>query len=120
MLVSTRGYLRSNRDQATRLLKAYVEGIAFFKRNKKESVRIILKKMRMEPDKEKFVERTHEQYAAQYFERVPYPSIVGIKTVLENLAKDNPKARTADPHFFTDPSLLKSVEDSGFVQTLYE
>ncbi|MGE5301853.1 MAG: ABC transporter substrate-binding protein [Alphaproteobacteria bacterium] len=120
MLVSTRAYLRTNRDQATRLLKAYVEGIAFFKRNKKESVKIILKKMRMEPDKEKYAERTHEQYAAQYFERVPYPSIVGIKTVLETLAKDNPKAKTADAQFFTDPSLLKSVEDSGFIQTLYE
>lgn len=120
MLVSTRAYLRTNRDQAIRLLKAYVEGIAFFKRNKKESVRIILKKMRMEPDKEKYAERTHEQYAAQYFERVPYPSIVGIKTVLETLAKDNPKAKTADAHFFTDPSPLKSVEDSGFIQMLYE
>lgn len=120
MLVSTRTYLHSNRDQVTRLLKAYVEGIAFFKRNKKESVKIILKKMRMEPDKEKYAERTHEQYAAQYFERAPYPSVVGIRTVLESLAKDNPKAKTADAHSFMDSSFLKSVEDSGFIRTLYE
>jgi NitT/TauT family transport system substrate-binding protein len=120
MLVSTRSYLRVNRDQAIRVLKAYLEGIAFFKRNKKESVSIIMKKMRMEPDKVKYAERTHEQYAAQYFERVPYPSIIGIRTVLETLAKENPKAKNADPNFFTDPSLLKSVEDSGFIKALYE
>lgn len=120
MLVSTRNYLRANRDQAIRLLKAYVEGIAYFKKNKKDSVRIILKKMRMEADKEKYAERTHEQYASQYFESVPYPSVVGIKTVLESIAKENPKARGADPNMFTDPSLLKSIEESGFIKTLYE
>ena len=79
-----------------------------------------MKKMRMEPDKVKYAERTHEQYASQYFERVPYPSIIGIRTVLETLAKENPKAKNADPNLFTDPSLLKSVEDSGFIKTLYE
>ena len=120
MLVSTRGYLRLNRDQAIRVLKAYVEGIAFFKKNKKESVSIILKKMRMEPDKEKYAGRTYDQYASQYFERAPYPSMVGIRTVLETLAKENPKAKSADATLFTDPSLLKSVEDSGFIKTLYE
>ena len=78
MLVSTRGYLRGNRDQATRLMRAYVEGIAYFKRNKKESIRIILKKMRMEADKEKYAERTYDQYANIYFDRVPYPSLSGI------------------------------------------
>jgi ABC-type nitrate/sulfonate/bicarbonate transport system substrate-binding protein len=120
MLVSTRGYLRANREQALRVLRAYVEGIAFFKRNKKESVQIILKKMRMEPDKEKYAGRTYDQYASQYFERAPYPSMVGIKTVLDTLAKENPKAKGADPSFFADPSLLKSVEDSGFIKALYE
>lgn len=120
MLVSTRGYLRLHRDQAIRVLKAYVEGIAFFKKNKKESVNIILKKMRMEPDKEKYAGRTYDQYASQYFERAPYPSMVGIKTVLEALAKEDPKAKSADANLFTDPSLLKSVEDSGFIKTLYE
>jgi ABC-type nitrate/sulfonate/bicarbonate transport system substrate-binding protein len=120
MLVSTRSYLRANREQALRLLQAYVEGIAYFKRNKKESVSVILKKMRMEADKEKYVERTHEQYASQYFERVPYPSAIGIKTVLESIAKDNPKARTADVNSFTDASLLKSIEASGFIGSLYE
>ncbi len=120
MLVSTRSYLKNNREQALRVLKAYVEGIAYFKKNKKDSVRVILKKMRMDPDKEKYAERTHDQYASQYFERVPYPSHAGIRTVLESLAKDNPKAKEADPNMFVDASLLKSLEDSGFIKSLYE
>jgi NitT/TauT family transport system substrate-binding protein len=120
MIVSTRSYLRTNRDQATRVLKAYVEGIAYFKKNKKDSVRIILKKMRMDTDQAKYAERTYDQYAELYFDRIPYPSPTGIKTVLESLAKDNPKAKGADPASFTDPSILKSIEDSGFIKSLYE
>lgn len=120
MLVSTRGYLRANRDQATRVMRAYVEAIAYFKRNRKESIRVILKKMRMEADKEKYAERTYEQYANIYFDRVPYPSLGGIKTVLDSLSRETPKAKGADPALFSDPSILKSLEDSGFIKSLYE
>lgn len=120
MLVSTRGYLRSNRDQATRVMRAYVEGIAYFKRNKKDSIRVILKKMRMEADKEKYAERTYEQYANIYFDRTPYPSLSGIRTILDSFAKEIPKAKGADPASFSDPSILKALDDSGFIKGLYE
>ena len=120
MMVSTRSYLRGNRDQATRVMRAFVEAIAYFKRNKKDSVQIILKKMRMNPDQAKYAERTYDQYANTYFERVPYPSASGIKTVLESLVKESPKAKGADPSSFVDASILKSLEDSGFIKGLYE
>ena len=120
MMVSTRSYLRSNREQATRVLRAYFEAIAYFKKNKQDSVRIILKKMRMDADQAKYVERTYDQYANLYFDRIPYPSPTGIKTVLESLAKENPKAKGADPSSFTDPSILKALEDSGFIKSLYD
>ena len=120
MMVSTRSYLRANRDQATRVMRAFVEAIAYFKKNKKDSVQIILKKMRMNPDQAKYAERTYDQYATTYFERVPYPSASGIKTVLESLVKENPKAKGADPASFVDASILKSLEDSGFIKSLYD
>jgi ABC-type nitrate/sulfonate/bicarbonate transport system substrate-binding protein len=120
MVVSTRSYLRSNRDQVTRVLRAFVEGIAYFKKNKKDNVHIILKKMRMDADQAKYAERTYDQYAELYFDRIPYPSPTGIKTVLESLAKDNPKAKGADPSSFVDGSILKSIDDSGFIKSLYE
>jgi NitT/TauT family transport system substrate-binding protein len=120
MMVSTRSYLRANRDQATRVMRAFVEAIAYFKKNKKDSVQIILKKMRMNPDQAKYAERTYDQYANTYFERIPYPSTSGIKTVLESLVKENPKAKSADPSSFVDASILKSLEDSGFIKSLYD
>src|SRR5574342_458767 len=49
-------------------------------------------------------------YASQYFDSVLYPSLTGTKTVLEFLAKDYPKAKTADPASFIDSSLVKELD----------
>ena len=50
---------------------------------------------------------------------VPYTSLRGVETVLGYIEKDIPKAKTADPKSFVDDSLLKEIEASGFVKTLY-
>ena len=84
-------------------MRAFVEAIAYFKKNKKDSVQIILKKMRMNADQAKYAERTYDQYANIYFERVPYPSATGIKTVLESLVKENPKAKGAESKLLRGP-----------------
>jgi ABC-type nitrate/sulfonate/bicarbonate transport system substrate-binding protein len=119
MLVSTRAYLRAHRDVAGRFLKAYVEGIAYFKKNKEDSLKILMKKMRIEQGKENYLERSYEIYASQYFDNVPYPSLAGTKTVLEFLAKEYPKAKAADPASFIDSSLVKELDTAGFIKSLY-
>jgi hypothetical protein len=42
--------------------------------------------------------------------RVPYPDAAGIQTIIDQLAKTRP---------LIDPSILKEIEDSGFVKKLY-
>ena len=42
-----------------------------------------------------------------------------LKTVLEFLAQENPKGRTADPNSFIDYSIIKELEASGFIRDLY-
>ena len=56
---------------------------------------------------------------AKYYETIPYPSLRGVETLLGFVEKDIPKAKTADPKSFVDDSLLKEIEASGFVKTLY-
>ena len=119
VLVASRAYLRSHRDAALRFMKAFVEGVAYFKRNKDDSMRILMKKMRIEKGKETYLERSYQLYASQYIENVPAPSVNGAKTVLEFLVKDFPKAKTADPNSFIDNSLIKPLEESGFIKALY-
>ena len=120
MLDSTRAYLRSHRDLALRFMKAYVEGIAFFKRNRTETLEVLKKKMRTAPGQIKYLERSHALYSSGYFENAPYPALQGVRSVLEFLAKDNPRAAHADPKTFIDGSLVKELDDSGFIAKLYQ
>ncbi|MGZ8487827.1 MAG: ABC transporter substrate-binding protein, partial [Candidatus Binatia bacterium] len=119
MVATTRQYIKNNRDKVLRFLRGYVEGIAFVKQNKKESLDIVKKKLRIGPEQERNLERSLDLLIAKYYENLPYPSIRGVETVLGFIEKDNPKAKTADPKSFVDDSLLREIEQSGFVKTLY-
>ncbi len=57
------------------------------------------------------------QSLADLFLKVPYMPEEAIRTVLS--LSDNPKATSANPKDFYDNSLLKELEDSGFVKELY-
>jgi NitT/TauT family transport system substrate-binding protein len=120
MVATTRHYIKSNRDKVLRFLRGYVEGIAFVKQNKKESLDIVGKKLRIGPEQERNLERSLDLMTSKYYEQVPYPSLRGVETVLGFIEKDNPKAKGADPKAFVDDSLLREIEQSGFVKKLYE
>ena len=57
------------------------------------------------------------QSLADLFLKIPYMPEEAIRTVLS--LSDNPKAASANPKDFYDNSLLKELEDSGFVKELY-
>jgi len=120
MVATTRQYIKNNRDKVLRFLKGYLEGIAFVKQHKKESLDIVKKKLRLGPEQERNLERSLDLLIAKYYENVPYPSMRGVETVLGFVEKDNPKAKSADPKSFVDDSLLREIEASGFVKTLYQ
>jgi NitT/TauT family transport system substrate-binding protein len=119
-LAVSRTYLRSRNETATAFLKGYLEGIAYFKRNKKESLDVLKKKLRIEPQQEKYLEKSYDLLASTYYNKAPYPSIQGVKTVLEFLSKDNPKAKGVDPNSFVDSSIVKTLDQTGFINSLYE
>ena len=120
MVATTRQYIKSNRDKVLRFLRGYVEGIAFVKHNKKESLDVVRKKLRLGPEQERNLERSLDLLVAKYYESIPYPSLRGVETVLGFIEKDNPKAKTVDPKSFVEDSLLREIEQSGFVKKLYD
>jgi NitT/TauT family transport system substrate-binding protein len=120
MFNSTRSYLRTHRDQARRVLTAFVEGIAYYKKHKKESLEVLRKKLRSDPAGERHLEKSYDLYAAKFYEALPYPSLQGVETLLEFLGSETPAARTADPKSFIDTSILKELDSTGFVKALYE
>ena len=120
MIATTRNYIKNNRDKVSRFLKGYLEGLAFVKQHKKESIDVVKKKLRIGAEQERNLEKSIDLLSAKYYEQIPYPWMRGVETVLGFVEKDNPKAKTADPKSFVDDSLLREIEASGFVKTLYQ
>jgi ABC-type nitrate/sulfonate/bicarbonate transport system substrate-binding protein len=120
MIATTRNYIKGHRDTVLRFLKGYVEGLAYVKQNKRGSLEIVKKKLRINTEREGNLERSIDLLNAKYYEPRPYPSLRGVETVLGFVEKDNPKAKNADPKSFVDDSLLREIDASGFIKTLYQ
>jgi NitT/TauT family transport system substrate-binding protein len=120
---STRGYLKRNRDQALRVIKALCEGIAYFRKYRKESIAVLQKKLRIQSAQEKdlkYLELSYNLLADKFYNTVPYANPKAIETTLEFVAGEDPKAKGADPKQFIDESLVREVDASGFIKHLYD
>jgi len=71
-------------------------------------------------DKE-ILERSYDHSSAD--DKLPpkqYPTLEGIKNILEPLAQTDPKAKAAKPEDFVDIRFVKELDESGFVDDLYK
>jgi hypothetical protein len=49
-----------------------------------------------------------------------YPTVEGIKKILEPLGETDPKAKAAKPEDFVDMRFVKELDESGFINDLYK
>jgi NitT/TauT family transport system substrate-binding protein len=112
-----KSYIRTNRDTVIRFMKAYLEGIAIFKKNKDLALNTLKKYARLE--NVSVMRSIHDEYAQRLIRNVPYPSPEGIQTIIDQLAKTRPQAKTLNPDDFIDPTILREIDASGFVKQLY-
>jgi ABC-type nitrate/sulfonate/bicarbonate transport system substrate-binding protein len=112
-----KSYIRNNRDVVVRFMKAYLEGIYVFKTNKEVALNVLKKYTRM--DDLSLVQTSYDEMSQRLIRRVPYPDPEGIQTIIDQLAKTRPQMKNLNPADFIDPSILKEIEDSGFIKKLY-
>jgi NitT/TauT family transport system substrate-binding protein len=117
-LASSQNFVTQKRASALKLMRAFVEGIHFYKTHKKESMDIIARYMRIN-DMEA-VGATYEYFADKIVPKKPYPSLKGVKALLELAAKERPEAAKFSPERFVNISLLKELDESGFIDRLYK
>ena len=120
-LESTRSFLRKNREQALKFMKGYIEGIAYFKKNKKESLDIMRRKLRIQSSQERdvrYLEMSYNLMSAAYSD-VPYPSLRAVQSIVDKIAEEDPKVKERDVRSFVDDTLVRELEDSGFIKSLY-
>jgi ABC-type nitrate/sulfonate/bicarbonate transport system substrate-binding protein len=109
--------IHDHRDMVVRFLRSYLEGIYLFKTNKELSLKTFQKVARL--DDLSMMQSIYDEYSQRLMPAVPYPTAAGIQTIIDQLAKTRPQAKGLNPNDFIDASILKEIEDSGFVKQLY-
>jgi NitT/TauT family transport system substrate-binding protein len=115
-ILSREAIVKTKRPLMLKLARAMVEAIHIIKTDK-EYAKALFKKNLGVADPEG-LERAYKDYSA-VFPETPYPTPEGVKTMLDDLAPRNPKAAAADPKAFVDLSLVKELDQSGFIKQLY-
>jgi len=112
-----KSFIQANRDVVIRFMKAYLEGIYVFKTKKNVALNVLKKYTRL--DDLSLVQVAYDEMSQRLIRRVPYPDREGIQTIIDQLAKTRPQMKNLNPTDFIDPSILKEIDDSGFVKKLY-
>jgi NitT/TauT family transport system substrate-binding protein len=112
-----KSFVREHRDIVLRFMRAYLQGIYVFKTNKDLSLNTLKKYTRL--DDISVMRAAYDEYSKKLIRNVPYPNREGIQIIIDQLAKSRPQAKNLNPSDFIDPSILKEIEESGFVKRLY-
>jgi NitT/TauT family transport system substrate-binding protein len=108
--------IRARRPLLTKFVRAMVEAIHFYKRDKDSTIKIISKYTRItDPDS---LERTYQAYI-KLLPEVPTPEPEGVKTFLDYMAASRPEVAKANPKDFVDMSFVREAQASGFIRQLY-
>jgi NitT/TauT family transport system substrate-binding protein len=116
VIVARESHLRKERETFTQFAKAVIEGTHRVKTDREFAIKTLSQMLRS-TDRE-ILEETYRVFSALY-ERVPYPVVEGIQPILDEIALQNSKAKNYKPDDFIDTTIVKQLEQSGFVGSLY-
>ncbi|MBI2369716.1 MAG: ABC transporter substrate-binding protein [Deltaproteobacteria bacterium] len=110
-------YLVKQADLVRRFLRAWVEGVHFYKTNKEPSLRSIARVYRT-TDMEG-IEEQYSKIVLKMLMKKPYPTLKGIQLILDEIAEKDPRARHARPEQFVEDRFVRELDQSGFIDQLY-
>jgi NitT/TauT family transport system substrate-binding protein len=116
-IATTDRFIREEPETVMSFVRAFVEGVAYYKTHKAESVQMIREFLRVN-------DTAIAEEAYDYFARItpakPYPILEGIRTVLDEIALTDPSAKNAKPEQFVDSSFIAKLDKSGYIDRLYK
>lgn len=118
-VATTRTFIRENPDIVRRYVKSQIEAVHRIKTDRETGLKVLAKYL-ASSDKE-ILERTYDDISSD--ERVSpkqYPTLEGIKNILEPLAQTDAKAKAAKPEDFADMRFIQELDESGFIDNLYK
>jgi hypothetical protein len=70
-------------------------------------------------DDQSVLDETYDYYVGSVFPRAPYVSEQGIQTLLDLVAREDPRASQHRAAEYIDSRFVKTLEDEGFLMQLY-
>jgi NitT/TauT family transport system substrate-binding protein len=116
---TTKKYIREHQDTVRRYVKSHVEAVHKMWTDKEATIRALGKHM---PGVEReFLEKSYQNVMSEtLYSKKQHPSLEGLKTVLDEIAERDPRAKSAKPEQFADFSFIRELDQSGYIDGLYK
>ncbi len=115
-LLGSRRFLDKQEARVMNFLRGYLEAIKIMKTEREYSIKALAQFTRVQ--NLKAVQEGYDYFVKQ-LEPVPYPSVVAMQAVVDQIAETNPKARGIDAKNYVNDRYLKRLEEEGFVKKIW-
>ena len=115
-LTTSKRWVREHRGEAKAFIRAYGRAIHFMHTHKEETRAIFARYTQI---KDQGMLDGSIQYAYDFMEKIPLAKAQAFQVTLDQIAKNNPKAKQARPEQFFDNSLVQELMDDGFFAKLW-
>lgn len=117
--IATSGtFMRQQPRMIEQFFRGFLEGVSYAKSHKEESVQLIKEFLKLKEQDE--AEETYQVFVQEIQPRKPYPLKEAVETVLRIVEKTVPKAKNTKPEDFIDDSIMRKLDQSGFIDGLYK
>jgi NitT/TauT family transport system substrate-binding protein len=117
---TTRKFIKEHPDIVRRYVKGHVEAVHRMYTDKEGTIKVLAKYMGGGVDRE-ILEKSRENVLTEaLLPKKQFPTMEGLKFVIEDLAERDPRAKTAKPEQFVDLTFIKELDQSGFIDGLYK
>lgn len=113
-VMAKRAWLAANRDTAARFVKSAVEAVALMKQDRAAFDTSLAKWFNITDA----VTQERMYAVVMDFPNKPYPSVEGIRAMME--LYDTPQMRMHTAEEFYDSSFIEELDESGYLDSLYE
>lgn len=114
--VANRAFIKDHPDLVKKFLMGLSDGIKKFGQDRAGGIALIAEFLKA--PRGPWLDQTYDVYTKQLYPYPPRPSLIGIDTVLHDLAAVVPQAASAKPAQFVDTTALDQLQKEGFFAKL--
>ncbi len=111
--VARKSYLAKSRPDMVNFTKAMIEGVHYYKAHHEFSLKVLSKYMKVS-DREVL----EENFRGYDFPLKPYPAKEYFALPIQEVGKKHPQVLSENPDRFIDMSLVKELDEAGFIDKL--